>query len=408
MRYVPGVAVADRLLPVNRWLMDLLGVYHDPAAVARDFGALDASDAPAWSAWEDAALDRQERDKALMDGGRTWTAFPARRMASGLVTPWELPAKRYLTTHAMSSFLMTLYDAPRSYPGGQAEFVAACSAHQALWSAIDAAANYLIPVEVLAAFEDHERVSDELRDDLRVPFGAVNVWFAEPLLVTAEELALTTVELHGRSVVDPDATVLCAPTAWVFPLMAAALTSTVWLDGVQLRAASDGSLADPFLWLVHIEYLDSVVFCAVPADVHRSHLGSFVELVAAVAGWARWDEADDPTAGFSTGDLRRALRSGSLRKAARSGWLNPGVHTLDLRSSVRRPSAEGGSRSVSAHVRRGHWRRVRCGPKDAWRYEYRWILPTVVGGQVESGPARVYRLRVPKAAAGPTRGDETY
>jgi hypothetical protein len=64
----------------------------------------------------------------------------------------------------------------------------------------------------------------------------------------------------------------------------------------------------------------------------------------------------------------------------------------------RAPSAGDGSGrpSPATHLRRGHWRRQRVGPRHAWRYEPRLIPPVLVNPGAGPGEhVTVYRLPAP-------------
>jgi hypothetical protein len=77
-----------------------------------------------------------------------------------------------------------------------------------------------------------------------------------------------------------------------------------------------------------------------------------------------------------------------------------GVHVIDLQRSLAsgQPSAQPGGEafgqraSPRPHDRRGHSRRVRIGPRDAWHYELRWIPPVrVLGGRPQLAPPLIVR-----------------
>ena len=51
---------------------------------------------------------------------------------------------------------------------------------------------------------------------------------------------------------------------------------------------------------------------------------------------------------------------------------------------------------MPAHLRRGHWRRVRVGPRSDWHYEMRWIPPTMINPYARrKDSVTVYRLNPP-------------
>jgi hypothetical protein len=83
-----------------------------------------------------------------------------------------------------------------------------------------------------------------------------------------------------------------------------------------------------------------------------------------------------------------------------------GVHVLDLgrTSTVRHAAMEpttgtAGRHSPVPHLRGGHFRRVRVGPRQEWHYEVRWIAPTLVGGE-QPDPNRLVVRRLPAPLMG--------
>jgi hypothetical protein len=102
-------------------------------------------------------------------------------------------------------------------------------------------------------------------------------------------------------------------------------------------------------------------------------------------------------------EWRKAAKRGAFKRQEQRGAL-VGVRVLDtdrMRQAsqhLTRRDREGPARqSPVTHNRRGHWRRVRVGPRDDWHFEGRWIPPTVVNqGKSPSRVITVYRLPVPE------------
>ncbi len=189
-----------------------------------------------------------------------------------------------------------------------------------------------------------------------------------------------------------------------------------YLTGVTMLAGPGQiGLADCVLWHVATEAIPTQ---ADPAGLDRGRgfllgrlscatLASLAANLAAAVAWGGWKPPDplpllpeDP----SSRAWRKALKTGRARRAERRGSFGA-VHIFDVDRKVAsapssEPSPEAPTRSSPVtHTRRGHWRRVRVGPREAWHHEGRWIAPTVVnpGGSVRRS-VTVYRLPVPDAA----------
>lgn len=137
----------------------------------------------------------------------------------------------------------------------------------------------------------------------------------------------------------------------------------------------------------------------------RAHFGPVAGHIACLASWGNWTEpgprpANIPETG--TRDWRRFTNTNKYRRAANKGVLD-GIHILDLgRHQTRDPeepeTSDDTGRTVRPHLRRGHWRGVRVGPRDDWHHEPRWIAPTVVAGDpgdVDHSRETIYRLPDP-------------
>jgi hypothetical protein len=103
---------------------------------------------------------------------------------------------------------------------------------------------------------------------------------------------------------------------------------------------------------------------------------------------------------------RKVVNTGAFRRAERAGAYTA-VRALDLDRTTRRGrpnNAQAGEPTRSrprAHDRRGYWNFYRCGPRDNWHYEGRWIPPRRISADVdEVVPGRpIYHLPVPEGAA---------
>jgi hypothetical protein len=108
---------------------------------------------------------------------------------------------------------------------------------------------------------------------------------------------------------------------------------------------------------------------------------------------------------------RKAIKRGAFRRREPRGDA-VGVHVLDLGRTPThtpqrgQPVQEPPDQRISPipHLRAGHFRRVRVGPRDDWHYQVRWIAPTLVRGDQPEQERLVVRRLPPPATGNPSRG----
>jgi hypothetical protein len=183
-----------------------------------------------------------------------------------------------------------------------------------------------------------------------------------------------------------------------------------------LLASSDGRLHDDVVWLVAANPDPNRPW---PASLDRirgavrgwrrcADLGPLADNVAAAVAWGAWRQppaiAEIPP-DLQHNQLRKALKHNSVRVREREGAL-VGVHVLDLgRTTPAEPSANDGQPSAAGrgspipHLRSGHFRRVRVGPRAAFHYQVRWIPPVWVQGDPDRAAQRLVIRRLPPPAA---------
>jgi len=188
------------------------------------------------------------------------------------------------------------------------------------------------------------------------------------------------------------------------------------LSGLVLLADDDGYLRDDVVWVVAANPDPRASW---PASLDRvrglvrgfrsaATLGPLVTNVAAAVSWAIWRDppsTPDLPANPTSRQLRKALKRNSVRTRERQGAL-AGVRVLDLARNAARartaPADPDGPRSHRAspvpHLRSGHFRNVRVGPRDGFHHEPRWIPPTWVRGNLDSTDQRLVVRRLPPPA----------
>ena len=138
-------------------------------------------------------------------------------------------------------------------------------------------------------------------------------------------------------------------------------------------------------------------------------LAPLVHNVAAAIAWGTWQPpapAPDLPADPRNRQFRKALKRNAIRVRERQGALL-GVHVLDLGGTITQahrdpPTRAGdppGRASPIPHLRTGHFRRVRVGPRDRFHYEPRWIPPVWVQGDTDKAAERLVVRRLPTPAA---------
>jgi hypothetical protein len=257
---------------------------------------------------------------------------------------------------------------------------------------------YFIPTTAAAAVLASHPPHPELQQDLRLPFERVLVLFGADL--------------------ELDATIFPWPPA--FPTEQASTYGIVGdllhrgghLSGMVLLADTDGRLQDDVVWLVAANpdpnqpwpaSMDRIRG-AVRGWRHAADLAPLVGNVAAAIAWGTWREpppTPDIPPDLSDRQLRKTLKHNSVRVRERQGAL-VGVHVLDLGRSIARASPRAtpdqpaaGRGSPIPHLRSGHFRRVRVGPRASFHYEVRWIPPVWVQGDPDRAAQRLVVRRLP-------------
>lgn len=260
---------------------------------------------------------------------------------------------------------------------------------------------FYLPAHIAEAVANSELPDSETLDQLRLPYPEVLAMFGEPLRIDADSEILSQLRGPLRWMRDSfftldsdDLRVMALITGERF--RTALVTSGASLHGVVLHANHDYTLSPEALYLLSAVHPDGgVEHRAIPGSAVDGALADVAANGAANGAWGDWstpeEERIDRRAG--TAAVRDQVRRGKHRRREASG--GPlGVHVIDVaRTAAGGTTGAHTGRSVVTHMRRGHWRRVRCGPRDAWRHEGRWIPPTVVNAACgEPGTRRVYRI----------------
>ncbi len=192
-----------------------------------------------------------------------------------------------------------------------------------------------------------------------------------------------------------------------------------FVSGVVLLADQAGRLRDDLLWIVAANPDPTLPW---PANLDRvrgvlrgwrtaATLAPLVTNVAAAVAWGTWQPPTTlPLPDPHSRQWRKATRRGTFRRREPRGDAI-GVHVLDLgRTPTHTPQLRqlgqepADSRSSPIpHLRAGHFRRVRVGPRNDWHYQVRWIAPTLVRGDQPAVERLVIRRLPPPPTWNPPR-----
>lgn len=290
------------------------------------------------------------------------------------VSPGEVPLVRSGAASGVAAELAAAFAQPSRTRTALAAGVCELAAR------VMAAAPFFLDAATAAGLLASDPPEGDVLAQARLPAEALLVWSAplrlpEPLWLRGGD-DVTAGAAGGGAPVDEVAGLWVAADEAQRPTGQAAL----------LLRAGDGAA------LVEVGYAAARQDAAAARAVWRAAANA-----TAALAFARWNQPPAVEVAGALGSTRRrkALRRARVRTAARGGAL-AGVRVIDVADGGGSAPSDGGGeaarRPPSPHLRRGHWRRVRVGPRDGWRYEARWVPPTVVGGPRPSGPSRVWRL----------------
>lgn len=246
--------------------------------------------------------------------------------------------------------------------------------------------------------DDPDDANSEPWMNLRLPFPVISVWWSQRVGVDGTEVRpewmfewyRDNCYLDGGNVMMPDD----MPNAFTPIIHTVALTDGIAdlaVLGVTMFADDGGHPSDVVIWHLAVETTGGPLgptWLFVPVPGLRSEAGwwQFLESVTAVVAWGDW-VPDAPIVIRNRGKLRRMKAAGiDLSR------LGP-VRCLDSRRVIgqRTQEPERTHASPVTHIRRGHFRRQRVGPRSEERHELRWIPPTIVnpGGIPDDRPTVV-------------------
>lgn len=282
------------------------------------------------------------------------------------------------------------------------------------------AATYFLPVTSAISILASTPPADHLVDAIRLPFPAVSIYFGADLAIDQRFIHWSEGHITQRpATAETMAALYTRPgeTAATQDIVLAVRELGGYLSGVTLLANDEGRLGDQVLWIVATNPTPDASQLAQHDRLRGTAAGYLpaatlrplaLNLAAAVS-WGAWTPPRPPIdlpSEPGSKPWRKAVNTGAFRRVERAGAF-AAVRVLDLDRTSRRGrpnNAQPGEATrvrPRAHDRRGYWNFYRCGPRDQWHYEGRWIPPRRINPDVgELVPGRpVYRLPVPEGAA---------
>jgi hypothetical protein len=284
---------------------------------------------------------------------------------------------------------------------------------ESVGTAFTDAAMYWLPCGHTAAHADSEPLDTDAALDLRLPYDAVFLAFADPILLPpidnnpgSEHYQRIRRSAAARPGPDTDPCSLTWRTVMENNLTSAAEAESrqttfaavpsllryhgAAVEGLLLLAEPDGHPLDQFAWCLALtdpETGDILGRDIIIANRSRTTYRTLIDNMLAVVAWADWhhDLHAEPAAGPPAG------HDASWEHAA---GITAGLHVLATRRSPhatgRNPHEDTG-RQLRPHRRRGYWRRQHHGPGNR---NIKWIRipPTIVNAH--RGPLgwQVYQL----------------
>jgi hypothetical protein len=261
-----------------------------------------------------------------------------------------------------------------------------------------AASTFWMPPAQVRGYVDSEPISAE--DSARIRLSYPNVFLAlgkpitlEPqagaTAVDTERMERMSVQIVHSSRANSSKNWLLSRSIDVNRINLLDLIASVGaiIEGVLLLGDSEGLPSGRFAWCLAVPAPVGVLGrWVLPAHRDRTAYSNQVDALLAVAAWADWHEP--PAPGDTTTNHRR---SATLQHAAAAG----GVHVLNAiwtSSTAARSNPTG--RTVTAHIRRGHWRRQHVGVGRAQVRMVR-VSPAIVGAGNRPLTTPIYRLPSP-------------
>jgi hypothetical protein len=363
----------------------------------------DCDDHQTWGTAVASIIDRLDVDLELHHADPRWM----RDTDPAEVNPGDVPAVRFL--HGATLALTAKYFGDFAADAGYRQrrvFGALAEFNLATLALIEYAVPYWVSGADAVAVLGSTPPEPWMLESLRLPYPAVCLVFGSPLRVDTGSWWFREYDSTAPAVLEAASSLSRLYYESIEHIdadkdrdLGAAFLRDGSVHGLILTADSDGVLADEVVWLISGRASDGETLVGTKSGSRRqSVMAPIIDNAACAVAWGSWNSPDTAKAFTGTSNqARKMARTGSFKRRAGRGE-DFGVRTLDLRRTAGQGREAATGRTLSAHLRRGHWRRVRVGPRHDWHYEGRWIAPTLVSGTGDAladAHLRTYRLPDP-------------
>lgn len=263
---------------------------------------------------------------------------------------------------------------------------------------------FWLPSHITEAVVSSTGLSNDDIAQLKLPYDVVAVHFGTPIDIEGDGLwdpAVAEIDLTPRVRHTPHYRNLAAHKpiygmAGGVDVWRVAMDPSTQCRGVILLAEDDGSLSDHVLWIIETVAANPNDNNTTPkrctgiiyGSISRSGLAQVAHNAAAMVCLGPWDlhEID------AQGETRPVADRGDHPTNGQRRAVDPLLRVRVLSTErLQRALAEanGSERTIRSHLRRGHWRRQRVGPRQSWTYRPVWIHPTVVNPGVPETDTKV-------------------
>lgn len=265
--------------------------------------------------------------------------------------------------------------------------------------ALAAASTYWMPAGQVHGYLDSDPITADDRARIRLAYPNVFLTLGKPIVLDPQPGAPTpdlgpldrfTVHwLRYGNVNDHNDWILAKPHAINHVTLTDLIAARgALIEGVILLADTEGNPNGRFAWCLAVPGLYGVLGrWIIPAHRDRTVYADQIDALLAVAAWADWHQPPDVDTPTTTHQ-----RSAALQRAAAAGH----VHVLNAaRTASAAARSHPTGRTVTAHLRRGHWRRQ---PVGVGRTEIRMVrvAPAVVGAGNGARPLSTPIYRLPR------------
>jgi hypothetical protein len=398
--------------------------------------------------WMDHLVDLVDSlawDRAVVEAGGRWSDRLVARAAN---EPGDALALRTFAAEHLLARIDNWYE-EMNWSKAFSDFTSIASMAPDLMAAAAMVAHavpFYLPANIAVGIADSQPPDPQMLAELRLPYDLCLITLGAPLLIEPRSVSwhfdattalarFTDAEIREAAHRHPAAPAAVLAAHRPTPAIPAMWALGILIDGVVVHANPAGGIHDEVVWLVRVPHPDDATRTlgrtAVLGRLSRSLLTDITHNLATALAASSWhtptgdptsvDLPSDPT----SSEFRRRTRRGGFGAAERSGAAGR-VRILDLHPADPLPGEPvppappdfaddetaapadpaTDARHRATHLRRGHWRRTRTGPRGDWTYAPRWIRPVIVNAARQDwrGVA-VYRVPEPDSTE-TRRGDD--